>query len=227
MALVFGDLHGNLRALQTLWNWLQPTHKEEIVFLGDYIDRGTDSRGVIEFLISIKQDFNACFVMGNHEEMMLSCRFGSDYWPNWIKYGGDQTLRSYGISDGNPQDLALVPDTHWGFLNQLLPYFETDHFIFTHACLNMDKQLKQQNSEELRWWPNLSDKAHISGKKVIFGHMSQRSGIPTYYGQNLCLDTSISSWISCFDTETNTVHQANQAGEYRRREVSHIINSKH
>lgn len=215
MALVFGDIHGSLLALKTLWSQLKPT-QEEIVFLGDYVDRGSDSQSVIDFLIGIKQNYNARFILGNHEEMMLACRCAGDYWPNWIKYGGDQTLLSYGISDIEPQDLTIVPESHWGFLNQLLPYYETDHFIFTHACPNMSKPLKQQTNEELRWWPNLSDQKHVSGKKVIFGHMSQRSGTPNYYGQNLCIDTSITGWISCFDTDGKIVHQATQAGEYRK-----------
>ncbi|MDE2419688.1 MAG: serine/threonine protein phosphatase [Gammaproteobacteria bacterium] len=217
MAYVFGDIHGNLQALRTLWNQLQPTHHDEIIFLGDYVDRGNDSKGVIDFLIKVKQDYNARFIMGNHEEMMLDCRYGGDYWSNWMKYGGDQTLKSYGISDTQHQELTLIPESHWKFLNQLLPYIENDLYIFTHACLNMSKPLKQQTSDELRWWPNLSDKEHVSGKKVIFGHMSQRSGKPNYYGQNLCIDTSISGWISCFDTQTKIGHQANQAAEYSSR----------
>lgn len=213
MAFVFGDIHGCLHALQTLWNRLQPT-TEEIIFLGDYIDRGSNSRGVIEKLIQIKKNYNSVFLMGNHEEMMLECKFGSDYWSNWTRYGGDTTLLSYGIEQSE-QNLSSIPSLHWEFLEQLLPYYETQQNIFTHACLNMTKPLDQQDAEELRWWPHLSDQLHVSGKRAIFGHMSQQSGLPRFYGPNLCIDTSAGRWISCLDLDKNLVHQANEYGEYR------------
>lgn len=212
MALVFGDIHGCLKSLQTLWQHLKPS-SEKIIFLGDYVDRGPDSNGVLDFLIQIKRDYDAIFLMGNHEEMVLECRFGSDYWQSWIQYGGDKTLESYCI-ETSAENLSDIPAEHWAFLSKLLPYYETESVIFTHACINMTKPLRQQNADELRWWPHLSDQAHVSGKMVIFGHMSQRSGHPQFYGQNLCIDTSAGEWISCIDLDTNLVHQANEHGEY-------------
>jgi len=215
MALVFGDLHGCSRALKTLWMNIDPEAQQEVIFLGDYMDRGNNSAAVIDFLINIKKTFkNAKFLMGNHEEMVLDCRYGGDYWFNWLKYGGDATLESYGI-DPSLQELSKIPSAHWDFLSRLLPYYENDQYIFSHACINMRKPLVKQNSDELRWWGNLSDDSHVSGKPVFFGHMSQRRGKPKRFGQNICVDTSVSGWVSCFDTETNLVHQSNHEGDYQ------------
>jgi len=230
----FGDVHGNLIALKTLWQTMQPHAADQIYFLGDYVDRGLDSRGVLDFLITLQSKYpNLHCILGNHEEMLLRCyeSADADLWSHWLRWGGVETLISYGFDtdalliaqndlERHTETLwtqlhANMPAAHAEFLYQLLPYVETPAYVFSHACPTANLAMPQHSTEALRWTRQSTTELLLHGQQAIFGHLSQPSGQVTAYGVNWCIDTSVTGWISAFNPDTKVAHQANQRGEYR------------
>tara|TARA_B100000446_G_C10435217_1_gene299728 strand:- start:301 stop:621 length:321 start_codon:yes stop_codon:yes gene_type:complete len=92
--IAIGDIHGCKDQLQCLIEHIAPTNSDQLVFLGDYIDRGFDSQGVIECCLALKQKYNCTFLKGNHEEMLLASTENEEYFSFWMRYGGIKTLES-------------------------------------------------------------------------------------------------------------------------------------
>ena len=141
--LAVGDIHGCNTALRQLLREVRPTPDDRLVFLGDYIDRGPDSRQVIDALIELRKTRSPIFLRGNHEVMMLNSRESFLKSDVWQSYGGRETAGSYGSDFGKDWESA-IPDSHWGFFEQTVRYFETERHIFVHACLDPDLDLVEQ-----------------------------------------------------------------------------------
>ena len=110
--IAIGDIHGHSDALASLVRLINPQPDDTLVFLGDYIDRGPDSKGVLNQLIELADRCRLVPLKGNHEEMMLGAREGRSDFKFWMTFGGDFALESYGPD----QSLRLVPRQHWAFL---------------------------------------------------------------------------------------------------------------
>ena len=179
--LAIGDIHGCATAFQTLLDFVKPTPGEQFITLGDYVDRGPDSKGVIERLIGLNVAGQLRPLRGNHEVMMLGARQGgADDLRFWLTCGGVETLESYSPTK---DDVLLdhVPDTHWHFMKHTCcDWYETGRFIFVHANLDPQLPLERQTAFDLQW-EVLSPQFHVphySGKTMICGHTEQRSGVP-------------------------------------------------
>lgn len=166
-----GDIHGCFSKLQTLMDRIpfNPDH-DTIVFLGDYIDRGPDSFEVVSFLINLKKTSNnAVFLKGNHEAMLEGFISGTDR-NLFLANGGEQTLRSY-LKRRHVLSTPAIPDEHLEFFRSLLPFYETEHFIFVHAGLKDGVDLQHQDPNDLLWIrKNFIHSEYDFGKIVIFGH---------------------------------------------------------
>src|SRR5260370_21718238 len=127
--MAMGDFHGCSAALTALIRASGPTPLDTLVFLGDYIDRGPDSRGVVEQVIALGERCVLVPLLGNHEEMLLAALEGQSELTYWLKFGGLATLASYGYRGGpelRPADLrALIPGEHLDFIRKCRDYFET------------------------------------------------------------------------------------------------------
>ena len=132
--LAVGDIHGRADLLQNLISDVLPEMppNTRLVFLGDYIDRGTDSFQVVEALIRLNsRNFNPVYLLGNHERMLLDALEG--WRPDlFLNYGGNETLESYGLAPG---EIHHLPSTHLEFFRSLLPYWQSKDYIFVHAGL--------------------------------------------------------------------------------------------
>jgi serine/threonine protein phosphatase 1 len=167
----------------------------------------------------LKGTHNLQPLRGNHDIMMLNAHDNDSEYGKWIGVGGDATLQSYSPFDGDPGSLADVPDTHWDFLaNQLLPYFETKDHFFVHANAYPDISLEEQPDFMLYWEQYNDPPPHESGKTMVCGHTSQKSGLPVFNGHAVCIDTWAcgGGWLSCLHVESGMIWQANQCGETRR-----------
>lgn len=112
-----------------------------------------------------------------------------------------------------------IPDAHWDFLaNQLLPYFETETHFFVHANAYPDLALADQPDFMLYWERYNDPPPHESGKTMVCGHTSQKTGLPVSNGHAICIDTWAygGGWLSCLNVESGEIWQANQRGETRR-----------
>jgi serine/threonine protein phosphatase 1 len=215
--LAIGDIHGCYDALVTLFEYAAITPQDQVVFLGDYVDRGPDSARVIEFLMARMRAGDTVCLRGNHEVMMLDARHSLPTRRAWSMVGGDSTWDSY-TRPGKPAGLEGVPADHWQFLEQLSPYCETDHAIFVHASLDAELAMPDQVEADLFWGAFDSIGPHYSGKTVICGHSSQKSGLPKSTGFSICIDTWACGhgWLTCLDVRSGHYWQANQAGETRQ-----------
>lgn len=217
--LAIGDVHGCLTALDTLLGFVRPGPDDQLVFLGDYVDRGPDSKGVLDRVIGLKLAGQAVCIRGNHEVMMAAAGTGWDGFRFWRACGGMEALESY----VGPNRIALledIPDAHWHFLNRgLVDWYETDTHIFVHANLHPGLPLADQPTEWLHWQPldPAWHKPHMSGKTMVCGHTQQRSGVPLVLERAVCIDTWAygDGWLTCLDVESGEYWQANELGETR------------
>jgi serine/threonine protein phosphatase 1 len=213
--LAIGDIHGASAALDALLAAVRPKASDRLVFLGDYVDRGPDSAGVLRRLLDIHSTVpNSVFLRGNHELMMMNSRHSQGERRCWLSVGGVQCLQSY----GNPGRFDDIPADHWFFLDrECVDSFETDTHIFVHANLDGELPLDEQ-AESMLFWEFLTGAVHhFSGKTVICGHTSQRSGEILDLGDTICIDTFAhgSGWLTGLDVRTGEFWQANQRGDVR------------
>ncbi len=219
--LAIGDIHGCYRSLTTLVNFAQVTGDDLLVTLGDHVDRGPESREVIEWLIGRKLIDKLISVMGNHEEMMLEARQSDWKLEEWLACGGDATLASFAGKETT--DLSCVPESCWEFLRSCRPYHETDTHFFVHANASGDIDLPDQPDYMLYWEFFDNPPPHHSGKIMVCGHSPQANGVPRSLGHAVCIDTCAhgDGWLTCLDVQSGRYWQANEASETRSGYLEH------
>jgi serine/threonine protein phosphatase 1 len=223
--LAIGDIHGCLGPLDDLLQWVAPTRGDLVIALGDFVDRGPDTRGVLNRLIDLKQQLNLICLRGNHELMMVDAfRGGRAEKKMWLGVGGLQTLGSYGQSPGRSGALEDVPQEHWEFLeNGLVDYYESELFIFVHASVVYDLPMNEQPDYALFWEFLPSEMRHISKKTVICGHTSQKTGELKVVPGAVCIDTYAygSGWLTCLDVISGRYWQTDMLGRKREGQIDY------
>jgi len=212
-----GDVHGSFSVLVKLLEYAKVKSSDQLIMLGDYVDRGPDSARVIELLIEKSKAAKTVCIKGNHEIMMERARDDQSELKEWLLCGGDVTLDSYSREFAG-QGIDAVPEDHWQFIDQCFAYHETDSHVFVHAAVYGGVDLCDQPDYVLFWESFHSISPLESGKVVICGHTSQKSGIPISNGHAVCIDTYAhgkGGWLTCLNVDTGEYHQANQDGETR------------
>lgn len=176
-----GDIHGRMDLLTRLVELIDADAatlpegtKPQIVFLGDYIDRGLQSRDVIEYFASGALDrYDPVFLLGNHEEALMRFLQEANFGSQWTRYGGGETLYSYGFAPPNTraslnshEEMAKVrdawtrlwtefrarlPEAHLTFLQSLKPYHVAGDYLFVHAGLRPGLGLEEQTQRDMLW----------------------------------------------------------------------------
>ena len=142
----------------------------------------------------------------------------------WLGVGGVQALGSYGASPGRTGTLEDVPPEHWHFLqNELVDYHESEQFIFVHAGVYPDIPLDEQPDNMLFWEFLPAAMRHESGKTVICGHTSQKSGVPKVVPGAVCIDTYAhgGGWLTCLDAISGRYWQVDALGRTREGHVDY------
>jgi serine/threonine protein phosphatase 1 len=182
-----GDIHGELAKLERLLDTLSPGSGDQLVFLGDYVDRGADAAGVVTRLIELSRQVSCTFLLGNHESMFLdflgwkgAAYFGGDAF---LMNGGDRTLASYGFfgERGHEKRLELPPE-HASFYRSLRLSHQAGDYLFVHAGLgprglesgDVAYALRVSRPEDLLWNRSSADLPHRLGLTVIYGHTPSR-----------------------------------------------------
>lgn len=166
-----GDIHGCYDKLKALMEKIPIDFtRDTLVFIGDYIDRGSHPVEVVDYLIKLKNRVpEVIFLKGNHEDMLDKFIKGADRF-TYLLNGGQQTLDSY-LMKSVESEFFPIPDDHMEFFKSLRLYYETEEFIFVHAGLRPRVPLEDQRTEDLLW---IRDKfvgsKYDFGKRVIFGH---------------------------------------------------------
>ena len=174
MAIAVGDIHGCLETLRRLVHRLPAS--EELVFLGDYIDRGPDSAGVISYLKALALERTCKFLRGNHEDMMQKAIQDSGEVASWLINGGEATLRSYGLDKASwigGEDRGGFLDRDRKFFAALEPCHEDDEAIYVHAGVDTDIiDMKRQDPRVMMWVREkfIRSVDKWQGKMILFGH---------------------------------------------------------
>jgi len=202
--LAVGDIHGCIEKLEVLIKVVSPQDNDTVVFLGDYINRGPNSKGVIDYLLRFRENIRTIFLMGNHEKMFLDYIYSGT--PSFLLNGGASTLQSYSLLS-----LSQMPEKHLQFLKDLLPYFEAEEFIFVHAGLRPEITLQNQSIDDLLW---LRDEFLNSdfdwGKTIIYGHTVyhepeiKRSRIGIDTGCSYCRGREVGN-LTCIDVRKQQI----------------------
>jgi serine/threonine protein phosphatase 1 len=186
-----GDIHADSVRLSAL---LGKIGNRRLVFLGDYVDRGPNSREVIEVLLEIRnRGLNPIFLSGNHEIGLLAFLSGKLSFLEYAWMGGLSTIRSY---IGKPNDdvrselVAAMPRPHFEFLSNCKPFFETNQFVASHAGINPARPESRALAEiVLGRHPSLFDNDVRLSKLVICGHYLQTTQTPFVSNSVICLNT--------------------------------------
>jgi serine/threonine protein phosphatase 1 len=193
LTYAIGDIHGSLGKLERLVGRCERDAGGQpltLVFLGDYIDRGPQSSGVIAFMLGLQARLAGRVVAlkGNHEAMLLSIIDGSGAAsaPSWFMQGGAATLESYGVQ--HPREL---PPEHVAWLSALRLSFDDGRRFFVHAGVDPQRPLDAQKEADLMWIrePFLSFGGDY-GRLVVHGHTPLSSGTPELRSNRLNLDTA-------------------------------------
>ncbi len=170
--IAIGDIHGCAQSLDALLDQLDPSDDDHLIFVGDYIDRGPDSKGVVDRLIDLREDVACTFLRGNHEALMLGY-LDQGAFNLWRINGGVATLQSY-IESGA---VIEIPEDHADFVRETKLYYETDDYFFVHAGLKAEwtiKENREKAGEEVYLW----ERSHLEAgddelaweKTVVCGH---------------------------------------------------------
>ncbi len=184
-----GDIHGRLDLLDELLARIETDDRERsgaktiLIFLGDLIDRGPSSAQVIERLRAYApRGMRAVYLIGNHEEVLLRLIRGeSQYLADWLRFGGAECARSYGIDAGairrmDPSRAVgllrdRVPATHRSFLERFVDTFQVGDYLFVHAGIRPGVELAEQTQTDLRWIRDaFLESDHEHGFMVVHGH---------------------------------------------------------
>lgn len=220
--LVVGDIHGCSVAFDSLLSEVEPAQEDTLVTLGDYVDRGPDTRGVIDRLLQLESTTTLIPLMGNHEILFLEEWRRRALDGAWMKVGGRETLESY--ADGGESSWDKVPAAHLDFIGERCRrHYETETHFFVHGGADSAVPLVEQTDDWLFWARFERSEPHSSGKTMVCGHSAQRSGMPLRAPGSVCIDTWAygEGWLSCLIVEFGLVIQANQAGQTRRFSLDH------
>ncbi|MGH6943783.1 MAG: metallophosphoesterase family protein [Geminicoccaceae bacterium] len=230
-----GDIHGRLDLVDEMHRLitvdaaqLTPGTEKLVVYVGDYVDRGLESREVIDALIDHPlPDFRPVHLLGNHDAWLLTFLVDPRVGPTWLRYGGDATLASYGVRVGTPVDEApyyeqlqsslreRVPRRHVEFLQSLELSYETGDYLFVHAGVRPSLPLDRQTADDLLWIrePFLSCRQEF-GKVVVHGHTVDAE--PTVRANRIGIDTG-ACWTGCLTCLVL------EEGDYRFLSTAHPI----
>ncbi|MBX2852643.1 MAG: metallophosphoesterase [Phycisphaeraceae bacterium] len=204
--LAISDIHGDVQALEALLKVVNPTQLDLIITLGDYVDRGHFSAQVIDLLIDLHRSANVYSLRGNHDQWMIDAKDDEDNADFWLTIGGTTTLASY-----EEESVTAIPDAHWKFLiDTCVDIIESEKFIFVHGHLEHDVPLSYQRPEIIQMLQYQNALPHESGKIIVCGHSSTKSGTPEDLGHTIAVETK--SWLNCVDVVRGTIWRADSNG---------------
>lgn len=222
--IAIGDIHGCADALDCLIDAVAPGADDVVIMLGDYIDRGPQSRKVVDRLIRLNEQCQLIALLGDHEEMLLDALKDPTTLEKWLSCGGTSTLHSYGWKVGVRRQLSeWIPETHQQFLRSCHSYHESPTHLFMHAGYVPELSMSEQPSLALLWRVTnvATARAHCSGKVVIVGHTPQLNGEVLNLGFLICIDTNCvrGGWLTALDISNGMIWQSNQSGTLRFSQV--------
>lgn len=169
---VLTDIHGNNELFKKSLKRIDLKKADRLIILGDLIDRGNDSKGVLDTLLSLYEyGFYVKCLIGNHEKMFLDAFLNTNNLNHWLVNGGDKTLSSFLTSS-----IDKIPKKYFDLINSFEFYYESENYIFVHAALNMKIENPFLDIETILWEREPSkfiDNGWLGNRKLIHGHNPQ------------------------------------------------------
>lgn len=218
-----GDIHGCLETLDALLDRIAPAFDDELIFLGDYIDRGPNSRGVIERVLGLREDgYRVTALLGNHEAMMdraLKTGDQLDFRTWWIN-GGRQTLESYRMGQSSGSHIAY---SHRAFLGELKAWHKAGDVLYVHGGPDLGAEDPLADEEVLVWnrdWyePEAFRRVFPDDRRVVHGHTpvplerierNLREGVPVINLDGGCVYKGRMpglGWLVALEVEAGRLH---------------------
>ena len=177
MRYVIGDIHGCHKTLKILIREkIRPSRTDKLFFLGDYIDRGPDSKAVLDFLMEmLKEGYQLEFLKGNHEDMMMEADRSEKGFELWMMNNGDTTLRDFGITDHTQlgtKALERIPDIYTAFIRDMPLLINSEpEAVLVHAGLNFRADDPFRENDLMAWTREEQyNEQLMQGRKIIHGH---------------------------------------------------------
>lgn len=169
--ILISDIHGCAITFRELVkNQIQLKPSDTLYLLGDYIDRGPNSKGVIDFIFELQAaGYTVRCLAGNHEDMMLAARSNAKRFSYWYDAGGEQTAESFGVR----VELNRIHEQYWNFLEKLEDYIETDEALLVHAGFNFKGGKPFADRTTMLWgrgWQRHLDRNLLGDKIIVHGH---------------------------------------------------------
>ncbi len=217
--IAVGDIHGCADALRALIAAAQPSASDTWIFLGDVIDRGPDSAGVIGQILELQQTCRVLLLLGNHEQMLLDVVDHGEPPSFWLTCGGEETVASYGAID-------RIPSLHLDRLRDHELVVSTDEYFFVHANYVPHLPLDRQPVDVLLWQHLTTSMPHphMTGRIGVVGHTPQTDGQVLDAGHLICIDTYCvgGGWLTALDVTRRWAWQASRVGELRDAEGARL-----
>lgn len=163
-----GDIHGCSKTFRKLVKERIAIKKYDRLYcVGDYIDRGNDSKDVVDFILELREDNYQIYTLrGNHEQMLLDSTRGKEEFSLWLMNGGDTTLRDFKVDS-----IDELNPVYYDFFRETVHYILEDGFIAVHAGLNFDKPDPLEDKYSMIWTRDFHvDKSFLDRRLLIHGH---------------------------------------------------------
>jgi serine/threonine protein phosphatase 1 len=225
--LVISDIHGEIELFERLLaNVNYNSSQDQLILLGDYVDRGPNSKKVLEKVIELKSD-GALVLKGNHEDMMIKALTTDEErsWKNWInRNGGRKTLESYGFNESEfvvPEEEEFIKpmlhdeilDRHLNFIQKLDHFIELEEYILVHAGVHPNQPLEETDPYTFMWIREEFYSAYSGQKTIVFGHtpaMHLHGKHSIFFGKNRIIGIDggavFGGQLNCLELPSKEVH---------------------
>ena len=170
--IAISDIHGCLETFDALLKKINYTKADKLFLLGDFVDRGPHSKGVIDRILDYQQKGHEIVCLkGNHEEMMENALAEKRHFRHWHTYGGKQTMESFGVLN-----LSEIEEKYWNFFADLEVIVIDDPYIFVHAGLNFNNPYPLSDTESMLWirnWYQHINWDWLKHRIIVHGHTPQ------------------------------------------------------
>lgn len=186
------DIHGSQEKFNTLIDLISFNKKDKLFILGDFVDRGLESKEVLDTIMSLKEsNYDITVLRGNHEQMMIDASVGVNV-EFWLNNGGRETLLNFGI-----ENIQQIPTSYITFLNSTKHYAIYNRFILVHAGINMMHQEPLNDNHSMLWqrdpWKNYNGE-WLGNRTIIHGHTPMNKKAILYQKHNIkiiCIDNGV------------------------------------
>jgi len=179
------DIHGCAKSFRALMGMINFSKKDELYILGDLIDRGPDSKGVVDYIWELEEEGHQVFcIRGNHDQMLLDAQNDMEWHKTWKLNGGDKTMQSFGVDRS-----ANLPKKYLDFFSSLPFYLEVAEYVLVHAGFSFNLNNPFDEFHSMLWrkhqWYDRIDRDWLGDRIILHGHVPKKKNVITLMSKQL------------------------------------------